>query len=218
MQLKILNLLKSFTNTKIVIEKPVGSNQNSNREILDFFYNQSNLFISRPWNFSVIWSKFSANFASNEVIKNIKIEHSGEILREHINPPQDWLHHDVCFIHELNKYLNVDFTKFTKRWSNKNKNLKLKSHEGLKIEIKGGFSTRRVSTFEVSYQNGAKITMDINNRSYSIQTIDGLTQNFEFLNDLPINTMANHIINLDTNPSVTNIELQLLKELQILEV
>ena len=218
MQLKILNTLKNYTEGKIIIEKPVGSNQNINKEILDLFSNQENLFISRPWSFSEIWNKFSANFASNEVITNIKIVHSGEIIRKYLNPPQDWLHHDICFIHEIKKYLNLNFTKLSKLWSNENQSLTLKSLEELKIEIIGGFSPNRVSIFEVSYKSGMKINMDINNRSYLVQDSDGLTNNFEFMNDLPINSMVDHILNLETDHPVKNIELPLLKELQILAV
>lgn len=218
MQLRILNLLKSFTNTKIVIEKPISINLNINQEIFKIFSNQDNLLISRPWNFSELWLKFKENIVKGEVIKSIEIKHSGEILREYINPPQDWLHHDICLIHDLSKYINLNNTSINKFWSNEKKNLTINNNNGIKIGIEGGYSPKRVSIFEVSFQNGARLNMDMNHQTYSIQTFDGMIETFEHRDDLPINSMADHFINRDLNVSINKEELKILQELQILAI
>lgn len=218
MQLKILNLLKSLTNTKIVIEKPIGANLKINQEIFEIFSNQDNLHISRPWNFSELWLKFKENIIKGQGIKSILIEHSGEILREYINPPQDWLHHDLCLIHELNNDLKLSFSPSKKLWSNENKSLTINSRNGLNIEIVGGYSPERISIFDVFFENGTRIKMDMNNRELSIQASNATTETFKYRDDLPINSMVDHYIKTESNIVSKNHELKMLQELQILAI
>ena len=218
MQLRILKLLKSFTNTKIVIEKPISTNLNINQEIFEIFSNQDNLLISRPWNFSELWLKFKENIVKGGEINSVEIEHSGEILREYINPPQDWLHHDLCLFQELNNDLKLCFSLSKKLWSNENKNLTINGRDGLNIEIVGGYSSERISIFEVFFQNGTRIKMDMNNRELSIQASNGMTEMFEYRDDLPINSMVDHFIKTESNAVSKNHELKIFQELRILAI
>jgi hypothetical protein len=210
--------LKSFTNTKIVIEKPIGANLKINQEIFEIFSNQDNLLISRPWNFSELWLKFKENIVKGQGIKSIVIEHSGEILREYITPPQDWLHHDLCLIHELNNDLKLSFSPSKKLWSNENKNLTINSRDDICIEIVGGYSSERISIFEIIFQNGTRIKMDMNNRELSIHALNGMTETFEYRDDSPINSMVEHFIKTESNIFSKNYELKIIQVLQILAI
>lgn len=218
MQVKIIRLLVAFPNIKIIVEKPIVTNQISNQEILELFSEQSNLFISRPWNFSQLWLKFKENLLNSEYISKIEITHSGEIVRDYISPPQDWLHHDICLIQDLNLDLMKNYTLNKKIWSNDDKNLLVNIGEGPYIEIKGGYSADRISIFKVFFHNGSSVKMDMNRRNFSIQALDERTKIVEFRDEMPINSMVEHFIKTEINDSSKKHELKILQDLQILAI
>ena len=218
LQLKILKLLGSFPDRKIIIEKPISINNSINKELFSMFSSELNLFISRPWNFSKLWLHFKENIKMHGEIKSLFVEHSGEILRDYINPPQDWLHHDICLIQELNLNFGPHNPLSKIIWSNNHKNISINIGDGSNIEIQGGFSAERISIFEVFLKNGSKIKMDMNNRNFLIQTSDGKTETIEVGDDLPVNSMAEQFINTEINETSRNNELKILQELQILSI
>ena len=218
LQLKILKLLVSFPNLKIIIEKPISINDPINKELFFMFSSQLNLFISRPWNFSKLWLQFKENIEISGEIKSLFIKHSGEILRDYINPPQDWLHHDICLIQELNLNFSPHNPSNKIIWSNNHKNLSINIEDSPNIEIEGGFSAERISIFEVFLKNGSKLKMDMNNRNFLIQASDGKTETIDASDDLPVNSMVEQFINTEINETNRNNELKILQKLQILSI
>ena len=182
------------------------------------FSSQLNLFISRPWNFSKLWLQFKENIEISGEIKSLFIKHSGEILRDYINPPQDWLHHDICLIQELNLNFSPHNPLNKIIWSNNHKNLSINIEDGPNIEIEGGFSAERISIFEVFLKNGSKLKMDMNNRNFLIQASDGKTETIDASDDLPVNSMVEQFINTEINETNRNNELKILQKLQILSI
>ncbi len=218
MQVKILKLLVAFPDIKIVVEKPIVTDQIINQEIFELFYKQSNLFISRPWNFSQLWLNFRENLLKIEYLSKIKVTHGGEIVRQYISPAQDWLHHDICLIEDLNLNLKPNFIIDKKVWSNGNKNLYMNIGDSPSIEIEGGYSQERISIFEVFFQDGLTVKMDMNNRNLSIEKLDKKLENFVYGDDLPINSMVQRFIKTEINEVSKNHELKILQALQILSI
>jgi hypothetical protein len=216
MQVKIIKLLFAFPDIKIVVEKPIVTDQIINQEILELFSKQSNLFISRPWNFSQLWLNFKENLLKIEYLNNIKVTHGGDIVRQYISPAQDWLHHDICLIEDLKLKPNYIIDK--KVWSNGNKNLHINIGDSPSIEIEGGYSQERISIFEVFFQDGLTVKMDMNNRNLSIEKLDKKLENFVYVDDLPINSMIERFIKTEINEVSKNHELKILQELQILSI
>jgi hypothetical protein len=182
------------------------------------FSSQLNLFISRPWNFSKLWLQFKENIEMHGEIKSLFIKHSGEISRDYIYPPQDWLHHDICLIQELNLNFRTHNPSSKIIWSNNHKNLSINIGNGSNIEIEGGFSAERISIFEVLFKNGSKLKMDMNNRNFLIQASDGKIETVEVGDDLPINSMAEQLMTTEINETSRNNELKILQKLQILSI
>jgi hypothetical protein len=218
LQLKALHKLQSFSEIKTIIEKPITEDQLINKEISNILTKQGNIFISRPWTFSKLWQEYKHNLTSDKQIRSIKVRHSGELLREYINPPQDWLHHDLCLLHEIN--LDVDLTKVEGRkiWSNNNKNLSIQSNNGVNIDVVGGYSLERNSILETISENNTTLTMDMNQKSLTVRRGDSAPEVFKYSDDLPINSMVEHFVGTKIDKSNQKRELVILKALQILSM
>lgn len=218
LQLKALNKLQSFSEARIIIEKPITEDQLINKEISNILSKQGNIFISRPWSFSELWQEYKHNLTAEKYIKSIKVRHSGELLREYINPPQDWLHHDFCLLHEIN--LDVDLTEAEgkKIWSNNNKNLSIQSNNGVNINVVGGYSLERISILEIISENNTMLTMDMNQKSLTVRRGESAPEVFMYSDDLPINSMVKHFVGTKIDESNQKRELDLLKALQILSI
>jgi hypothetical protein len=218
LQLEALHKLQSFSEVRIIIEKPITEDQLINKELSNILLKQGNIFISRPWTFSKLWQEYKHNLTLDKHIRSIKVRHSGELLREYINPPQDWLHHDLCLLHEIN--LDIDLTEAEGRkiWSNNNKNLSIQSNNGVNIDVVGGYSLERNSTLETISEINTTFTMDMNQKSLTIQRGDSAPEAFKYSDDLPINSMVEHFVGTKIDESNQKRELDLLKALQILSI
>jgi hypothetical protein len=58
----------------------------------------------------------------------------------------------------------------------------------------------------------------MNNRELSIQASNGMTEMFEYRDDLPINSMVDHFIKTESNAVSKNHELKIFQELRILAI
>lgn len=218
LQLKSLHKLQSFSEVRIIIEKPITEDQRINKEITNILLKQNNIFISRPWSFSKLWREYKHNLTAEKYIKSIKVRHSGELLREYINPPQDWLHHDLCLLHEINLDVDLAEAEGRKIWSNNNKNLSIQSNNGVNIDVVGGYSLERISILEIISENNMMLTMDMNQKSLTVQRGDSAPEVFKYTDDLPINSMVEHFVGTKIGESNQKRELDLLKALQILSI
>ena len=218
LQLRALHKLQSFSEVRIIIEKPITEDQRINKEITNILLKQNNIFISRPWSFSKLWREYKHNLTADKDIKSIKVRHSGELLREYINPPQDWLHHDLCLLHEVNLDINVNEAEGGKIWSNNNKKLSIQSNNGVNIDFVGGYSLERISILEIISENNTILTMDMNQKSLTVRRGDSAPEVFKYSDDLPINSMVEHFVGTKIDESNQKRELVLLKALQILSM
>ena len=218
MQLDSLKKLQSFNKLKIVIEKPVSKDKILNLELFKVLSNQSNIFISRPWNFSQIWLQLKKYFELESEISRINIEHSGEILREYITPPQDWLHHDLCLLKEIKPSIKLSNLVIGKSLNKDNTKLVIESYNENNLKIVGGYTSERISIFEVFLENGIKLKTDMNHRTLTVELDNGVIENYEHSDDLPINSMVDYLINKEWKISNHKKELEILEVLQVLTI
>jgi hypothetical protein len=218
LQLESIKKLQKFNKIKIVIEKPISKDKIANLELFKVLSNQSNIFISRPWSFSQLWLQLKKYLILEQEITGINIRHCGEILREYINPPQDWLHHDLCLLKEIKPSLEFSGLEIQKSWSIENTRLVIESSNENNIEIVGGYSPERISIFEVFLENGMTLKMDMNRRTLAVQLTNGIIKNHEYKDDLPINSMVEYLMNTELSSSNHKEELEILKTLQALSI
>jgi hypothetical protein len=218
LQLESLKKLQSFNELKIVIEKPVSKDKIVNLELFKVLSNQSNVFISRPWSFSQLWQQLKKYLSLEQEISGISIRHSGEILRAYITPPQDWLHHDLCLLKEIKPSIELSYFEIGKSWNKENTKLVIESNNENNVEIVGGYAPERISIFEVFLENGTTLKMDMNHRTLTVQLANGAIENYEYGDDLPINSMVDYLINTELNISNHKKELEILEALQVLTI
>jgi hypothetical protein len=76
----------------------------------------------------------------------------------------------------------------------------------------------RNSTLETISEINTTFTMDMNQKSLTIQRGDSAPEAFKYSDDLPINSMVEHFVGTKIDESNQKRELDLLKALQILSI
>ena len=216
LQIKIINTLTNSESTKIIIEKPISSDNLINNKLKEIFLKQRNLFISRPWNFSPIWINFKKEINATNKIEKLIVMHYGEVLRNHINPPQDWLHHDLCLILDLG--FNFEDVEVVKNWSEDRQNLQIQFNQNMHFDISGGYRPNRKSSFIIENQSNTKFELDLNNGVFSILRSTGEEMVSKFQNSNSITIMVKYFQDLLINKKSYETEKDYLQILGLLSI
>ena len=159
-----LDLLEKLVNceNKIIIEKPISTTKEEINRFGKLLKDAKfQIYVSEPWTNAEIW--LAAKKIFHEAVKSIEIERFGEIQRDYIFPPQDWLPHDIYLLYDI---FGKDFTEFRdlkSSWSEGNKKLALnfKINEGISVSMRAGYSPIPRSAFwNVTMMDGS--TYEIN--------------------------------------------------------
>jgi hypothetical protein len=218
LQLKCINKILGITKSKILIEKPISLDPLINSEVLDLIKGNDNIFISRPWNYSNIWKSFLTDCISQGQILHLDVRHFGEIVRDFITPPQDWLHHDLCLLEEiisLHKYKNIDYQI---DWSANRDTLRIIGNGDVTLEVNGGFSNTRESSISVTFNDKSIMVLNLNEKSYSKINAKNEIETLKFETNDSIPTMIDHLIKLNSNSDDRLKEKNILNSLQLLSI
>lgn len=144
-QLLILELIKNLS-TKVIIEKPFALNMDQLNQL--FTNNESSnnkLYVSEPWRHSRIWSEAKNRVIEVAGLKKLQINRGGPIERDYIDPPWDWMQHDLGLLSELlfeyQKSLEIQY-KFTSNRKNLTINIECRGEYEIEINL-GLFNERR---------------------------------------------------------------------------
>ena len=217
LQIEVLMNLSHVKNKTIIIEKPICSDKYLNEKLQEIFLNNSNIKISRPWNFSDIWINFKNEIKSKDKIKNINVEHFGPILRPYLYPPQDWLHHDLCLIQDLGINLHAAEFSASATWSKNNQTLRIAGNDKIPLVITGGYLKERKSRFTIEYFDKTKVELDLNKKLYSIRRAGHISKSNHFKQDGSIITMVEYFSESINDVKNHAIELGYLRNLGILQ-
>lgn len=218
LQVKCVKKTLEFTKAKILVEKPVSLEHKINSEIKNLIEINDNVFISRPWSFSNLWKSFLTDLLSQGNIIDIEINHYGELIRDFIAPPQDWLHHDLCLVEEiinLREYQNINFRI---DWSDNRDAIKIVGNGDVSIQISGGFSNNRKSSISISFENKTRLVLDLNEKMYSRVGVNGHIETFKFETKNSVSTMVDYFINLNATSDDRVKERSILNRLQLLSI
>jgi hypothetical protein len=218
LQLKCIKNILGITKSKILIEKPISLDPLINSEVLDLIEGNDNIFISRPWNYSKIWRSFLADSKGQREIKHLEVRHFGEVVRDFITPPQDWLHHDICLLEEiisLHKYKNINYHI---DWSANRETLRIIGDGDVTLEVNGGFSNTRESSISVTFNDKSKMVLNLNEKSYSKVTAMNEIETLKFETNDSIPMMIDHLIKLNTNSDDRLKERNILNSLKLLSI
>jgi hypothetical protein len=143
-QLIILEKIKGLSN-KVIIEKPIAlSLDQLNRLLTHNRISRNKLYVSEPWRHSEIWNKAKNRLTSVSGLKELQISRGGPIERDYIDPPWDWMQHDLGLLSEL-LLTSERSLKFQCKFLNDRKNLKIniESRDKYQIEINLGLFQER---------------------------------------------------------------------------
>jgi len=184
-QLMILEQIKGLSN-KIIIEKPIALNLvQLNRLFTHNRISNNKLYVSEPWRHSEIWEKAKNKLTSVSGLKKLQINRGGPIERDYMDPPWDWMQHDLGLLSELLS-INDRSLEFQCKFLNVRKNLKIiiESRDEYQIDINLGWFQERTEQWILN----DKLFIDFADRdSFNDQPICSMFKfvcNDEFTSDL----------------------------------
>ena len=184
-QLMILEQIKGLSN-KVIIEKPIALSLDQLSRL--FTHNRisnNKLYVSEPWRHSEIWEKAKDKLTSVSGLKKLQINRGGPIVRDYMDPPWDWMQHDLGLLSELLS-TNDRSLEFQCKFLNDRKNLKIiiESRDEYQIDINLGWFQERTEQWILN----DKLFIDFADRdSFNDQPICNMFKfvcNDEFTSDL----------------------------------
>ena len=121
-QLFILEKIKSFSN-RVILEKPFSVSINQLNQLRELNKNGNNKFyVSEPWRHSELWREAKSRILKVSGLKKLQIHRGGPMKREYVDPPWDWMQHDLGLLSEL-LFMQKDSLKVDCEQSNTRDNL-----------------------------------------------------------------------------------------------
>ena len=144
-QLMILEQIKGLKN-KVIIEKPIALNLDQLSRL--FTHNRisnNKLYVSEPWRHSKIWGNAKNKLSSASGLKKLQISRGGPIERDYMDPPWDWMQHDLGLLSEILS-IGDRSLEFQCKFLNNQKNLEIiiKSRGEYQIQINLGWFQERI--------------------------------------------------------------------------
>ena len=186
-QLFILDKIKSFNN-KVVLEKPVAVISNQLNQLHHLNKSGNNKFyVSEPWRHSEIWREARVRLIQATGQKRLKIYRGGPIKREYVDPPWDWMQHDLGLLGEL-LFVQKESLKIHCELSTNRDNLTvhIQALEGYEIEINLGLFPQRKELWLLNDQ----VFIDFGSR--------------DMFGDHPVNKMFEYICSEDFSSDFEN--------------
>lgn len=175
-QLLILEKIKSFSN-KVILEKPFSVSINQLNQLRELNKNGNNKFyVSEPWRHSELWREGKSRILKVSGLKKLQIHRGGPMKREYVDPPWDWMQHDLGLLSEL-LFTEKESLKIDCELSKDRDNLMIyiKALEAYEIEINLGLFPQRKELWILNDQ----LFIDFANR--------------EMFDDHPVNSMFEYI-------------------------
>lgn len=168
LQIKIIsNISKCHSKSIFILEKPFFRNL---KEKLQFWEvireSHLNLRSSSPWVYSDIWLKSKKKLLDLFSPLQMSIMRSGPSNNKSISPYLDWLSHDVQLLADLFNtkaeiiYLNRSVHEFKSDFNS----IKVRLSDGSSLDLSGGLSKSKVSTWVVRDKKGNCIKIDFNSK------------------------------------------------------
>ena len=175
-QLLILEKIKSFSN-RVILEKPFSVSINQLNQLRELNKNGNNKFyVSEPWRHSELWREGKSRILKVSGLKKLQIHRGGPMKREYVDPPWDWMQHDLGLLSEL-LFTEKESLKIDCELSKDRDNLMIyiKALEAYEIEINLGLFPQRKELWILNDQ----LFIDFANR--------------EMFDDHPVNSMFEYI-------------------------
>ena len=186
-QLLILEKIKSFDNL-VILEKPFSVTMNQLNQLRQLNKKGNNKFyVSEPWRHSDLWRETKSQILKVGGLKKLQIHRGGPMKRDYVDPPWDWMQHDLGLLSEL-LFTEKESLKINCELSKDRDNLMIyiKALEGYEIEINLGLFPQRKELWILNDQ----LLIDFANR--------------EMFDDHPVNSMFEYVCSEDFSSDFEN--------------
>ena len=186
-QLLILEKIKSFDNI-VILEKPFSVTMNQLNQLRQLNKKGNNKFyVSEPWRHSYLWRETKSRILKVSGLKKLQIHRGGPMKRDYVDPPWDWMQHDLGLLSEL-LFTEKESLKINCELSKDRGNLMIyiNALEGYEIEINLGLFPQRKEFWILNDQ----LFIDFANR--------------EMFDDHPVNSMFEYVCSEDFSSDFEN--------------
>lgn len=170
LQIRIMSeILKWRQSNILILEKPFFRNVYEKNQFFQIIKeNNLNVRASSPWVYSDIWSKSKGKLLELSGPLHMKIMRSGPSKSKSIISYLDWLSHDVQLISDLynSKSVIIDMKSSSEYLRPDFKEFKIRLSDGSKIEMSGGLSNSKISSWEVQDARSTVIKIDFNSKIF----------------------------------------------------
>ncbi len=171
-QLVILDKIKDQSGL-CILEKPVATNLEQMKRYYQLTQgSRMDFAISKPWNFSQLWSTAKENIYKRKKKVNIEIWRGDVEQRSYLPPYMDWLPHDIYLLSEL--LLGVESLEISAKWSNREKKVEISLSSLTNFQVKmhiGHFKGGRRALWHVRSEGASDLTVDFNKGEITTEKI-----------------------------------------------
>lgn len=116
-QLATLQTIEHFQG-RLILEKPAGCDLVDYENLIAWIQSATcRVYLSQPWTYSRIWIRAKELITEMVVPIEISTKRVGEIRRDYLHPPQDWMPHDLLLLHDLLVTQNESISQLQVDWS-----------------------------------------------------------------------------------------------------
>jgi predicted dehydrogenase len=172
LQIRIMKEIKKLEiKSMIILEKPFFRNFKEHEEFNEIIKTRDLIIrASSPWVYSDIWLKAKDIILQLDDPLSIKITRSGPFKRSKIQSYLDWLSHDVQLISDLFTLDTriIDLQSKFKVYESGIKKFILKFNNGSLLEMNGGSTDTRISSWEVQDSRGYVLNVSFVSKSLEL--------------------------------------------------
>jgi hypothetical protein len=200
LQIQLLDKLNGRRQyAKVILEKPIFTSleQAARFESAVRDSNFLELHFSEPWTYSQLWAQLENKISTYDGQIDIHAVRSGNIKRDYLNPPQDWLSHDIYLMSSLSRRLNLKIACLTTEWAPDYSYFRAQFQIGeqIKLLIEGGYSIENRRAFWEAKFKSESVVIDFTASDYSILSSDRERIGYiSFVEDHPLINLLHHVV------------------------
>lgn len=209
LQMRTISEISNFQKSSMVIlEKPFFRDHIEKIQFSDILKKTNlNLRASSPWVYSDIWSKSKKKLLDLLAPLDITIKRSGPSNNKSILHYLNWLSHDVQLLADLfNSEVSIDYVNSriedSKLDSSK---IEVRLSDGSKLEMSGGFSNSKLSSWVAQDAKGCSIEIDFYSKTLKYFGSDQILIE-SYKSPCDDNPLLNMMLNYLEQPDVKNVE------------
>lgn len=190
-------LIQSRFPGKIILEKPYFTNPKELIQLRELINsNKDKIHLSQVWIKSRIWKVFLDIILTRTGTFQVTALRVGNKRRSEFSPPFDWAPHDLYLALDLSRSLRQEIKVIDSHWESDNDVIEgsLTIGANCKLVLKAGFSSERINSWKVTFENGDNLELDFFRRTIKVNEIFVFQESEAKIHDVPILNFVNWVL------------------------